>query len=333
MTTSTSAGVALAVLAGLLSGNCMLPSKFLRAWRWENMWAVFSLVSLILLPCGLALGLVHHLAQVYSSLSTGQLVAPIAFGMCWGVAQILFGISVDRLGLGLAYAIIVGMGAALGTLIPMLTLGRDALTHRTLTIVLLGIVLMASGIALTAWSGRLRDGAANPGGRRYRASILLAILCGLLAPMLNYSFAFGQDIAKQAVAAGNPPLLASYAVWPVGLAGGFVPNAAYALYLLWRRRSWTAFKQPSRDLLLSCTMAALWMGAFSVYGMSAALLGALGTSIGWGLFQIFMILAASLSGLLTGEWRNASISARATLALGMSLLIVATLFFTAANRS
>jgi len=336
MTTSTSAGVGLAVLAGLMSGNCMLPSKFLRAWRWENMWAVFSLVSLIVLPCGLALGLVHHLPEIYESLSVAQLVAPIGFGMCWGVAQILFGISVDRLGLGLAYAIIVGMGAALGTLVPMLTIGGGAFSRRTLVAVLLGIVLMAAGIALTTWSGRLRDGtnrAGIPPRRGYRASILLAIVCGLLAPMLNFSFAFGQEIAKQSVAAGNSTLLASYAVWPIGLAGGFVPNAGYALYLLWRRGSWREFNRPSPDLLLSCAMAVLWMGAFSVYGMSAALLGTLGTSIGWGLFQIFMILAANLSGLLTGEWRTASVRARITLAAGMSLLIVATVLLTAANRS
>src|SRR5260370_13832798 len=52
-------------------------------------------------------------------------------------------------------------------------------------------------------------------------------------------------------------------------------------------------------------MGVLWMGAFALYGMSASYLGAFGTSIGWGLFQIFMIMTATLSGVLTGEWRRA----------------------------
>ena len=331
-------GVALVIAAGLLSGNCMLPSKFLRTWRWENMWAVFSLVSLVILPWGLAFVLVHDLPAIYRSLPASQFIAPIAFGMCWGVAQILFGISVERLGLSLAYAIIVGMGAALGTLVPMLAIGASNLHRGTVLEVAVGLLLMAMGITLTTWAGRFRNDTQPKGeiasqGKSYRSSILLAVLCGFLAPTLNYSFAFGQQIARQGIAFGNPAPLAAYAVWPIGLAGGFVPNVGYALYLLYQRRSWPAFKSATPDFLLSCTMAALWMGAFAVYGMSAAFLGALGTSIGWGLFQIFMILAANASGLLTGEWKRASRRAHLCLTAGMFLLIAATIFLTSASRS
>jgi hypothetical protein len=35
-------------------------------------------------------------------------------------------------------------------------------------------------------------------------------------------------------------------------------------------------------------------GAFALYGMRAAVLGPLGTSVGWCLFQIFMIMVATL---------------------------------------
>ena len=337
MNPSTPAGVTLSIVAGLLAGNCMLPSKFLRSWRWENMWAAFSLFSLVVIPWGLALLFVSHLGTVYSSLPVSSFVAPIGFGMCWGVAQILFGISCARLGLSLAYAIIVGLGAALGTLVPMLATQGSALRRSTLFFVLAGILLMAVGIALSAWSGRLREKQLevenSPRHRTgYRAAVLIAILCGLLAPMLNYSFAFGQQIARQSVALGNSPLLAAYAVWPIGLAGGFVPNAAYSLYRLRRNRSWAAFKRPFPDMFYSALMAVLWMGAFAVYGMSAAFLGDLGTSIGWGLFQVFMIMTASLSGLLTGEWTRTSTASRVSLAAGMFFLLIATLLLTAANR-
>lgn len=62
------------------------------------------------------------------------------------------------------------------------------------------------------------------------------------------------------------------------------------------------------------------MGAFALYGMSVAYLGTLGTSIGWGRFQIFMILTAMLSGVVTGEWKHSSRSARQLLALGLCCL-------------
>jgi hypothetical protein len=43
----------------------------------------------------------------------------------------------------------------------------------------------------------------------------------LLAPMLNYSFAFGKPTADRAIAAGNTAAHSGYATWPIGLAGGF----------------------------------------------------------------------------------------------------------------
>ena len=70
-------------------------------------------------------------------------------------------------------------------------------------------------------------------------------------------------------------------------------------------------------------MGILWMGAFALYGMSATFLGALGTSVGWGLLQIFMIMTATLAGALTGEWQQTSRSAKLLLSSGMASLTVA----------
>jgi L-rhamnose-H+ transport protein len=338
MTSSTATGLALTILAGMMSGNCMLPTKFVRSWKWEHVWSVFSLVSLVILPWGLALSLVGHLADVYRSLSFSQFAVPVLFGAGWGIAQILFGISVRRLGLGIAYYIIVGLGAVLGTLVPFFAGQRQAFDRSVVALLLGGIVLMVLGIALTAWSGHLREvstGARSSElqGSRYVAAIALAILCGVMAPMLNYSFAFGQGIARHAVVVGNSPVLAAYAVWPIGLAGGFIPNAAYSIYLLARHRSWGGFRAPFPDVFWSSLMAALWMGAFALYGMSAVFFGALGTSIGWGLFQTFMIMAATLSGILTGEWRGASGRARVCLGAGLALLVFATALLTVSNRN
>src|SRR6267378_6485125 len=96
------AGVALTLLAGVMSGNCMLPLKFVRSWAWENVWLVFSITSLVVLPWVLALSLVDHLLNLYATLPFSVFVLPFAMGMGWGVAQILFGISVQRLGLARA---------------------------------------------------------------------------------------------------------------------------------------------------------------------------------------------------------------------------------------
>ena len=337
MPSSLAMGLALTLLAGILSGNCMLPMKFSRQWRWENLWLVFSLVSLIILPWALALTLVNHLFATYGSLSVTQLAIPFLLGAGWGIAQILFGISVTRLGLGLAYAIIIGLGAMLGTLVPLFLQHRAQVRPAALAMVLSGVAVMILGIGLATWGGHrreagLRDVRQSQPASRYVAAVLLAVLCGVMAPMLNYSFAFGQEIARHAVIFGNSELHAAYAVWPIALAGGFLPNIVFSIYLLQKNRSWACFKPASIESLLPVAMGALWMGAFALYGMSATYLGTLGTSIGWGLFQIFMIMTATISGVYTGEWRGASRSSRWLLLAGLGCLTIATVLLAMGNH-
>ena len=336
-------GIALTLLAGLMSGNCMLPLKFNRRWKYENTWLVFSVVSLVILPWALALGLVDHIFQTYRSLSWFQIAVPFLFGIGWGIAQVLFGISVLRLGLGLAYAIIVGLGALLGTLVPLFFQHRSQVGETALVEILAGVAVMIAGIALSTRGGQIRERhtietegrgpkPSTPPANQYLGAVLLAILCGVMAPMLNFSFAFGQDIAHQAVVLGNTELHAAYAVWPVGLAGGLLPNVAYSLYLLQKNRTWARFTLDSADIFWAILMGALWMGAFALYGMSSSYLGALGTSIGWGLFQIFMIMTATLSGVFTGEWTRAPASAKLLLTSGFVCLAVATTLLATGNR-
>jgi L-rhamnose-H+ transport protein len=323
------------MVAGILSGNCMLPSKFARKWKWENLWFVFSVVSLVILPWGLALLLVEHLFAAYRGLAAAAFVTPLAFGAGWGVAQILFGISVRKLGLGIAYAIIVGLGAVLGTLIPLFFGPPIHVPRAALIKILTGIVVMITGIALTAAGGKKRerkDGDEIRDERSYVTAVLLAILCGVMAPMLNFAFAFGQQLAQQAVLVGNSPVRAAYAVWPIALLGGFVPNVVYSAFLLRRGKSWHIFRQDRREVIWPTLMAVLWMGAFALYGMSAVLLGTLGVSVGWGLFQSFMIITATVSGILTAEWRSASRSATTLLILGLVCLLLATLLLSIAGH-
>jgi L-rhamnose-H+ transport protein len=329
------AGVPLIMVAGLMSGTCMLPWKFVRTWKWENVWLVFSVVSLVIIPWILAVVFVSRLFEAYASLSMRQFAIPMLLGAGWGIAQILFGVSVKRLGLGIAYAIIVGLGAVLGTLVPFFVQQRALANEHALKLILSGVVVMSIGIFLTSWGGRINERAdivdASPSRGSYFAAISLAVLCGFMAPMLNYSFTFGQDIAKAAVVFGNQPVHAAYAVWPVALAGGLVPNVAYSLWLLVRNRTFGLFGSAPPDLWRSSLMGSLWMGAFALYGMSATYLGALGTSVGWALLQIFMIVTATAAGVATGEWRRARVSARILLGSGIAGLSVAIVLLAASS--
>ena len=93
-------GFALSLLAGVLAGTCMLPLKFARRWSWENVWLVFSIVSLVILPWGLALAIVKNVFEIYAALPQSAFVTTVLFGAGWGIAQVLFGLSIARLGIG-----------------------------------------------------------------------------------------------------------------------------------------------------------------------------------------------------------------------------------------
>src|SRR5216684_1186858 len=174
-------GVSLVLIAGLMAGCCMLPLKFVRSWKWENVWLVFSILSLVVIPWSLALTFVGRLLDTYRALSAHQLAVPMLLGAGWGIAQILFGISVKRLGLGIAYAIIVGLGAVLGTLVPLFAQQRAIAKEHAIQLILSGVVVMSVGIFLTAWSGQIKERAAaineSPSHRSYLAAIFLAVLC------------------------------------------------------------------------------------------------------------------------------------------------------------
>ena len=327
-------GLALTLLAGLCSGNCMLPMKFARRWQWENIWLVFSLFSLVILPWALALLLAGNLRGLYCSLLPGQLLLPFILGAAWGVAQVLFGLSIARLGQALGFAIIISLGSLGGTLVPIFFRHRAVLGTVSGALILSGLAVMLAGIVLSAHAGSRREqGEKKHIGSGYAMALALAILCGILAPMINYSFVFGQEIAARAVQLGISPIRAAYTVWPVTLAGGLLPNLAYCLFLLSREKTWKVFRGPwLPDAGFAVLMAVLWMGAIAVYGVASVCLGALGTSVGWGLIQILSIMTANIGGLLAGEWTAAPNSARRTLYAGLALLTVATFLLAAGNR-
>lgn len=334
MSAATVGGLLMIMVAGVLAGNCMLPMKFAKRWHWENTWLVFSLISLVVLPWALAWLLAGDVLAVYRGLSLAQWLLPFALGAGWGIAQVLFGLSIARLGLALGCAIIIGLGSLFGTLVPLFFKNREVLGTPKGMLILAGLAVMVAGIVVSARAGRQREqGQDQQAGSRYALALVMAVVCGLMAPMVNYSFAFGQDIADRAIQMGVPPTRAGYAIWPVGLLGGLIPNLLYSVFLLCKNRTWGAFQGPwMAEAGLAALMGLFWMGAMAIYGVASVYLGVLGTSVGWGLFQIFNIMAANTSGVLTGEWRKAPPGALRTLYAGLALLAIATVILAASNR-
>ena len=328
-------GILLAVGAGLMVGNCMLPLNYLRRWRWENAWIIFTLVALVLMPWTLAFLRVPNLLSVYSHVNSASFMIPFLFGAGWGVAQVLFGLAVIRAGMALSFAITIGLSAALGSLVPILLRHPQALVTGHGLVLLLGQVLMVTGVIVCCWAGRRREreqkAEASP-TRSYVAGVSLAALAGLLAPMLNYALAFGDNLIVEAIRQNTLRADAPYAVWPIALAGGAVPNILYPLWLLRRNKTWANFLPVWPEITLGMIMGLLWMGSVAIYGMATTLLGVLGASIGWSIYQICIIVMANVSGWIAGEWKGVSQYSKLILWSGLLLLGTATVAITYGNH-
>ena len=80
-----------------------------------------------------------------------------AFGFGWGVGSTLFGLGLSRVGMALSFAIVLGITASLGSLLPLLVLEPQQLFTPQGTALMAGLGLVVLGIVLCAVAGRRRE--------------------------------------------------------------------------------------------------------------------------------------------------------------------------------
>lgn len=317
-------GLGIVALSGVLTASFPVPMKLSRSWKWENTWFVYATFALIVIPIVLAAWAVPHPLHFYASLTPQNLLLPLLFGFGWGIAQVTFGLSIARVGMAMSFAIVIGLSALLGSLIPLLVFHPAALTGRAGAVLLASAALLAAGLVLYARAGREREANLSSRGSSTGAflyGLLLCIFTGCFGSMINMGFVFGGGIAEQAMRRGASAESATLCVWAVVLAAGYLPNAAYTLYLLKRNRSLGAFpKNFLREGLLALAAAVLWLFGMLGYGIGAGVMGVYGNSIGFAVCMAVLLLWSSALGVMAGEWRLAPQGSRTRMRFGMALI-------------
>jgi L-rhamnose-H+ transport protein len=323
------AGLSAVLIAGLLQGMYALPMKFLAGWGYENIWLVFSMWGMIVLPWCLAAFAVPHLAQIYSSTSAATLAQIAGFGFCWGVGCAMSGVGMMLVGIGLGMAIILGVSASLGSLIPLLILTPNRISTPQGHLYLIGTAIMIAGIALCAKAGILRDAIrTNEEIRNHKSfmpGFMVCCLSGIFSSALNFSYAFGGEASQRAFSLGASRAWSPSVVTALAVSGGFCANFAYCTYLLRRNHTANRFagEGAGRGWVAGFLMGALWFGGQSLYALGVSHMGEFGVVIGWPLLMGMIIVTSNAAGLLTGEWRGVSALTRRYLAGGMVVLLVA----------
>jgi L-rhamnose-H+ transport protein len=341
MQESSSLAAALTVVAGgVLHGSFALPMKKMSAWKWENTWLVYSISGLVVLPWLLAVLTVPPFAEAVAATSAATLALIVLCGVGWGAGSTLFGLAIDRVGMALTFAIVLGITSSLGSLLPLLIQNPSELFARRGQILLAGLALVVAGIIVCSKAGALRERARSPqpaaGGRRggVFTGLLICIASGVLSPALNFGFVFGEPLNQEAIRLGASQDFAGNALWALALGGGFFVNAGYAVYLLGKNRTWSAYSSADARgwyWLGAALMGCLWYMGVSIYGMGAAAMGPLGGVLGWPIFMSTVIIMANFWGAATGEWKGAGAQATRMMWSGVAILIAAIAVIAQAN--
>src|SRR4029077_13230363 len=157
MSGSVVGGLAVVVLAGILQGSFAAPMKRMSAWHWENSWLLFALSGLIIFPWIIAFATVPNLLEVYSGSSTSTLIKVVSFGLLWGAGATLFGLGISRVGLALGFALILGITASFGSLLPIALLNPAQLAQKRGIALIAGTAVMTVGLILLSIAGRRRE--------------------------------------------------------------------------------------------------------------------------------------------------------------------------------
>jgi L-rhamnose-H+ transport protein len=326
-------GLFLLVLAGAMNGSFTLPMKFTRKWAWENTWLVWTLFALGVLPLVLTLTTVPSLTQVYAQAGMGPALLAAAFGGGWGISQVFLGLAVDGIGMALSFSVILGISAAVGSIVPLVRLHPDAVLKTGGITVLGGVLLVLIGVGIAAIAGRRRETAlassanatAIEGKPSVAKGLLFATISGLGSALVNFGFAFGEPLKNAAQNFGTPQIWAPNAVWlPLMVTGG-IPNAIYCIYLMSKNNTGARFRSTGTSFYwgLAGVMAFFWFASTVMYGVGATKLGALGPVLGWPLFMSLILITATVWGVSTGEWKHAGTQPLRIMGSSVAVLVVA----------
>lgn len=326
------------IVAGIINASFSLPMKFTRKWAWENTWVVWSVLALIVLPVITTIATVPSLASVYRHGGSRIVFEVALFGAGWGVAQVLFGLAIDAIGIALAFSIVLGLSAALGSLIPLLWLHADKILSPAGYANMAGVLLVVAGVSTCAVAGRMRERlqvSAAPENHKSSAArgLTIAIVSGICAALMNFGVAFGGPLISAAASAGAKPQWAINAVWLPLMIAGAIPNIIYCVLLIGRNRTSERFSAGETGFywLLAVVMALFWFGSTLLYGVASTKLGTLGPVVGWPLFMSLIVIVASMLGITTGEWKNTGKKPLRIQLAGVFILVVAVVVLSRAS--
>ena len=240
-------GVVYHWLGGLASGSFYVPYKGVKRWAWETYWLAGGFFSWIIAPWIIAGFLTRDLLAVLHEAPASALFWAFFFGLLWGVGGLTFGLTMRYLGLSLGMAVVLGLCAAFGTLMPPIFRGEfmtQVLGTTSGRVILLGVFVCLLGITAAGFAGISKERVMSPEQQKaaiaefdLRKGVAVAVLSGVMSACFAYGLAAGDPIKALTLEHGTSALWQGLPVLVVVLVGGFLTNFVWCLILLARNKT------------------------------------------------------------------------------------------------
>ncbi len=169
MTPNPALGVLFHWLGGLASGSFYVPYRAVKKWSWETYWLVGGIFSWIIAPWIVGGLLTRSLPSVLVAAPGRTWFLCYVFGLAWGIGGLTFGLTMRYLGLSLGMAVVMGLCAAFGTLMPPIVHGEFAakvLGTGSGRVVLAGIAVCLIGLSIAGLAGVYKERNMSPEAQR-----------------------------------------------------------------------------------------------------------------------------------------------------------------------
>lgn len=331
-------GILLITIGSIGSASFYVPFKKVKAWAWESYWISQGLAAWIICPWVFALLTVPSgtlMDIIHDAPSSAKWLA-FMFGALWGVGGLTFGLSIRYMGIALGQSLVLGLTAALGTIIPSIVAGDDLFASRAGILTLIGVAIALAGIAIIGYAGVLKNQSLSEEERKkavkefaLRKGILIAILSGIMSACFAFGIQAGKPIEEIAAQYGTNALFVTNPSYIFIMLGGFIMNLIYCVTLNIKNGTYKDYTSVPGGAFMNnigWTFLAglLWFLQFFFYGMGKSQVPASMEAFSWSILMAMNITVSNIWGLILNEWKGVSRKTVVVLIIGLIILILST---------
>jgi L-rhamnose-H+ transport protein len=321
-------GIFTVILAGIVDGSYAIPLKFMKNVDDDKIWFYFSWWAFLIIPILTLLAINIHVFYFLSKVELPYILIPFLIGILWGIGMICVSLAFKMIGIGVNFAVHIGIGTAGGVLFPLIFLHFNKLNTAFGYLSLLGVVLFIIGVILAGRAAEIRDKTQNKSTNKsshYLLGIILSTIGGLASSIQGFSYVYAiEGIGAQNLISSSNQLFFALLPWIIISIGAFIPFTIY--FYIKARKNNINLKINKTSLFNHVSimiMGILFFECLFLYTKSSLNFGKLGPIIAWPLFMTFIVLSSNIWGFIFKEWQQCNKKTYKLIWLSVIILISA----------